>query len=325
VDRRAFLSTVAGGLLAAPLAAEGQQRKRVPRVGFLLPGSPSDSKLFQNPDAFPNKLRELGWVDGGNVILEFRWAPDPDGYPTAAAELVRLGVNVLVTVGFEATSAAMKTTSTIPIVMTAFSDPRDVGAASLAHPGGNVTGMTTGQVEAELAKRLGLLKEALPAIRRVAILWDAKVIGGTTDLLAAASSLKVQLQNLDVTSVADYDAAFRTAQQGGAGAVLAVEGARMLVNRILVAQLGLKHRLPLMSQYRQLVEANALMSYGADLKDSGAHTASYVDRILKGAKPADLPIEQPTKYELVINLKTAKALGLTIPPSLLQRADQVIE
>ena len=278
--------------------------------------------------AFTKKLGELGWVEGRNLSVEARWAKDADSLPGLAAELVRLGVDIILTPGPVATSAAKRATSTIPIVMIASTDPRRAGAAGLAHPGGNLTGLTIGQTEVVNEKRLELLKEALPEISRVAILWDVERVSNAADaavLLATARSLKLQLQQLDVTKAGDFEPAFRAAQQGGAGAVVLVESPRAVVNRTLIAQLALKHRLPVMSQFSRLVEAGGLMSYGPDLSDLFDRAASYVDKILKGAKPGDLPIEQPTKFELVINLKTAKALGLMIPQSLLQRADQVIE
>jgi putative ABC transport system substrate-binding protein len=295
---------------------------------MLITGAPSDMTQSRELGAFTKKLGELGWVEGRNLSVEARWAKDADTLPGLAAELVRLGVDIILTPGPVATSAAKRATSTIPIVMIASTDPRRAGAAGLAHPGGNLTGLTIGQIEVVNEKRLELLKEALPEISRVAILWDVERVSNAADaavLLAAARSLKLQLQQLDVTKAADFEPAFRAAQQGGAGAVVLVESPRAVVNRTLIAQLALKHRLPVMSQFSRLVEAGGLMSYGPDLSDLFDRAASYVDKILKGAKPGDLPIEQPTKFELVINLKTAKALGLMIPQSLLQRADQVIE
>jgi len=328
VDRRAFLGTLAGGLLAAPLAAEAQQARTVPRLGMLLTGSPSDMTQSRELDAFTEKLSELGWVEGRTLSVEARWAKNPASMPGLAAELVQLGVDIILAPGPDATTGARRATSVIPIVMIAATNPLDVGAASLAHPGGNVTGLTIGQVELVHEKRLELLKEALPGINRVAILWDVTRVGETANTVAiqdAARSLKLQLQHLDVMSAADFESAFRAARQRGAGALVLMESPRAVVNRALIAELALKHRMPVMSQFSRLVEAGGLMSYGPDLSDLFSRAASYVDKILKGAKPGDLPIEQPTRFELVINLKTAKALGLTIPPSLLQRADQVIE
>jgi putative ABC transport system substrate-binding protein len=324
MDRRAFIGTLTGGLLAAPLAAEAQPARAVPRLGMLLTGSPSDMRQSRELDALTKKLGELGWVEGRTLGVETRWAKNTDSLPALAAEVVRLGVDIILTPGPEATNAVRRATSAIPIVMIASTDPRAVGAAGLARPGGNVTGLTIGQFELVMEKRLELLKETLPGVSHVAILWGIGTADRTAPLSAAARSLKLPLQHLDVMN-ADFDGAFTTAKRAGAGAVMLVESPRTVVNRTRIAELGLKHRLPVMSQFSRLVEAGGLMSYGPDLSDLFGRAASYIDKILKGAKPADLPIEQPTKFELVINLKTAKALGLTIPQSLLQRADQVIE
>jgi len=327
IDRRAFISGITFGLLAAPLAVEAQHAQTSPRLGMLLTGSPADRGASRELDALKKRLSELGWVEGQTLGLETRWAKNPDSLPSLASELTRLGVDVILTPGPDATIAARRATSLIPIVMIGSTDPRAVGASGLARPGGNVTGLTIGQPELITEKRLELLKETLPGISHVAILVGVKPVGDadrTAALSAAARSLKLQLQNLDVTGI-DFEKAFTTARRAGAQAVVLMESPRTVGNRAIIAALGLKHRLPVMSQFRLLVEAGGLMSYGPDLIDLFARAASYIDKILKGTKPADLPIEQPTKFELVINLKTAKALGLTIPPSLLQRVDQVIE
>lgn len=299
-----------------------------PRLGMLLSGSRSDMTQSRELDAFTRRLGDLGWIEGQTLGVEARWTEDPDGLPRLAKELVRLGVDIILAPGPAATNAARNATSTIPIVMIASTDPRVLGAASLARPGGNVTGLTIGQPELVNEKRLEILKEALPAVRQVAVVWDVTRTGETSaeaSLAAAARSLKLRLQYLDVTSVEGFETAFTVAKRGGADAVLLVESPRTVVNRARIAELALKHRLPVMSQFGRLVEAGALMSYGPELSDLFVRAASYVDKILKGAKPADLPIEQPTRFELAINLKTARTLGLTIPQSVLQRADQVIE
>jgi putative ABC transport system substrate-binding protein len=328
IDRRVFIGTLAGSLLAAPLAAEAQKARTTPRLGMLLTGS-SDMTRSPELDAFRTKLGELGWAEGRNLGVEARWAKNPDGLPGLATELVRLGVDVILTPGPEATRAARGATSTIPIVMIASTDPRQVGAAGLAHPGGNLTGLTIGQIELVTEKRLQLLKEALPRISRVAILWDVTRIDDAANapplLVAAAQSLKVKVQHVNVTSIGGFENAFKAAKQGSAGAVLLVESPRAVVNRALIVELALKYRLPVMSQFSRLVESGGLMSYGPDLSDLFGRAAIYVDKILKGARPADLPIEQPTKFELIFNLKTARALGLTIPQSLLLRADEIIQ
>jgi ABC-type uncharacterized transport system substrate-binding protein len=323
-----FLGTLAGSLLAAPLAAEAQQAGTRPRVGLLLSGSSSDKAQTHELDAFTRKLAQLGWVDGKTLTVKTRWAGTPDRLPALAAEVVGTGVDILVTPGPAATDAARRATSTIPTVMIAATDPRTMGAASLARPGGNLTGLTIGQPEVVHGKRLELLKEALPGVRRVAVLWDVpgyETGPGFAMLGAAAKSLGLELQQVDATGHGGYERAFNAAARGGAGAVLLVESPRTVVHRAYIAQLALKRRLPVMSQFSRLVEAGGLMSYGPELSDLFAQAATYVDKILRGAQPGDLPVEQPTRFELVINLNTAKALGLTIPPALLQRADQVIE
>jgi len=328
MDRRAFIFGGALSLLAVPLVAEAQQAGTRPRVGLLLTGSPSDKAQTRELDAFTRKLGELGWVDGQTLTVSPRWANAPDRLPTLAAELVRTGVDIFLTPGPAATDAARQTTSTIPIVMVAGTDPRMMGAAGLARPGGNLTGLTIGQPEVVHGKRLELLKEALPGLRRVAVLWDVKGYEkgiGFAMLPAAAKALGLELQHMDATSVGGFKGAVDAAARGGAGALLLVESPRTVVQRALITQLALNQRLPLMGQFSRLVEVGGLLSYGPELSDLFTRAATYVDKILKGAKPGDLPIEQPTKFELFINLKTAKALGLTIPPSLLQRADQVIE
>ena len=326
MDRRSFLSTMAGGLLAAPLAAEGQQAKTVPRLGMLFIGSPS-APPGSGQDAFMKQLGELGWVEGRNLAVERRWADRPDRLPDVAAELIRLNVSVILAPGLQAAQAAKKSTSTIPIVMVAFADPASV--ASLARPGGNITGLTVGQPEVVTAKRLELLKEAIPRLSRVAVLWDVgtgAVPGGAASMLeAAARSLRLQLQHLKVRAASDFEGAFKAAKKDGAGALLLMETPLMSGNGTLIAELGLKNWLPVMPLYAQMVEAGGLMSYGTSLPDLFRRAAIFVDKILSGANPADVPVEQPMKFELSINLKTAKALGLTILPSLLQRADQVIE
>jgi putative ABC transport system substrate-binding protein len=236
---------------------------------------------------------------------------------------------VLFAAGPDATRAAQQATSTIPIVMIASSDPRVLGVSSLARPGGNLTGLTIGQPELTTAKRLQLLKEALPALERVAVVWDVKraVDAGAAvpTMTTAAREFGLRLREYEVSGVADFSLIFARAHQDGAEAVLFIESPRAVANRMVIAQLGLKHRLPIMTQFSRIVEAGGLMAYGPDLSDLFARAATYIDKILRGAKPADLPVQQPTKYQLVINLKTAKAFGLTIPRSLLARADRVIE
>ena len=315
------------GFLAVAVPANGQLT--IPRLGMLLTGSPSSGAHSPEIEAFTKQLRELGWVDGQNLVVDQRWAERGDRFPELAAELVRSKVSVILAAGPEATRAARAATLTTPIVMIASADPRVVGVSSLAHPGGNLTGLTIGQVEVVFEKRLELFKQAIPGLSRVAVLWDVDRLTDVGDRSAAvdkpARALGLRLQHLDVKSARDFEPAFRAAKTGRAGAMLLVEGPRAVANRDLIAELGLRNRLPVMGHFRPIVQAGGLMSYGADLNDLFRRAAGYVDKILKGTKPADLPVEQPTKFQLVVNLKTAKALRITLPPSVLSRADEIIE
>jgi len=319
---------LAGGVLAMSLAVEAQPARSSRRVGILLTGSPAGDAQSTGLSAFTKALRDLGWAEGQDYKLEVRWAESPDQLSHLAVDLVNLGINVILTPGPQATLAARAATSTTPIVAIAGTGPQQVGAASLANPGGNVTGLIIGETDALMAKRFQLITEAIPGIARIAVVWDVKRGAAAADAVrsidTAARSLKVQVQHLDISSVEDFESAFSSARRGSAGAVLLVESPRAVVNRALIARLALRERLPVMGQFSRLVEAGGWMSYGPDLNDLFARAASYVDKILKGSKPADLPVEQPDKFQLAINLKTAKALGLTIPPSLLLRADEVV-
>jgi putative tryptophan/tyrosine transport system substrate-binding protein len=319
-------------LLAAPLPAEAQQSGKVPRVGVLLAqrGGPvqKTTGLFQGPiESFPRGLRDLGYVEGRDVIIEWRDAEGHyDRVPALAADLVRLGVNVIVAVGPEARLVAMKATSTIPIVATG-ADPVGEGwAASLARPGGNVTGLTVSVPELA-GKRMQLATEIVPRLSRLAVL------GGPTyeqpflrqSLLTEARSLGVQVQLLDVQRPDDLTRALDDALRHRAQAVYVAENFMLYTERARVADLAAQRRLPTIGWFRHSAEAGYLLTYGVDLGDLWRRAATYVDKILKGVRAGDLPIEQPTKFDLVINLKTAKTLGLTIPPSVLARADHVIE
>jgi putative ABC transport system substrate-binding protein len=329
MNRRRFLRTVTMSLLAAPLAADAQQAGKVPRIGFLGVTSPSDRP--SHLDAFRQRLRELGWVEGQNIVIDYRYAEGRvDRLPDLAAELVRLKVDLIVaSAGTQAATAAKNATETIPIVMIYVRDPVGTGLiASLARPGGNVTGVS-GSAGLELfAKQLELLKETVPKIRRVAILSNpdnAYHQLAIREVNVAARSLGVQLQLLEARGPNEFDGAFAAMAKERVGALLVLSDAIFGSHRTRLADLAARSRLPAAFGVRDDVEAGGLMSYGPSILDSYRQAATYVDKILKGAKPADLPVEQPTKFELVINLKTAKALGLTVPPSLLQRADQVIE
>ena len=329
MERRTFLSVMTGGLLAAPLAAEAQQVGKVPRIGFLSATSPSDRPALV--DAFRQRLRELGWVEGQNIVIDYRYAEGRvDRLPDLAAELVRLKVDLIVaSAGTQAATAAKNATETIPIVMIYVRDPVGTGLiASLARPGGNVTGVS-GYAGLEIvARQLELLKETVPKIRRVAILsnpTNAYHQLAIKEANVAARSLGVQLQLLEARGPNEFDGAFAAMAKERVGALLVLSDAMLNSHRTRLADLAARSRLPAAYGVRESVEAGGLMSYGPSFLDLYRRSAAYVDKILKGAKPADLPVEQPTNLELVINLKAAKAIGLTIPQSVLLRADQVIE
>ena len=328
IHRRAFLGTLAGGLLVAPLAAGAQQRAGVARIGWLSQGSRTDLATGSR-EAFRQGMRELGYVEGQNVVFEERWAEGKaERLPNLAAELVGRKVDVIVAGGTLAPLAAMRATKTIPIVLGAAGAPVETGlVSSLAKPGGNVTGLSN--LSADLtAKRLQLLKEVVPGVTRVAVLWNAAnpvaaVVMRETE--AAARTLGLPVQSLEVRGPDDFERALPAAMSGGARAVFVIDDPLVFTARLRIADFALRNRLPMTAFYRPFAEAGGLMSFGANLADLFHRAAIYVDKILRGAKPGDLPIEQPEKFELVINLKTAKALGLTIPQSLLLRADKVIE
>ena len=324
MDRRTFLGTL--GLLASPLAAEAQPS---PRLGLLFPGSPSGPT--PSFDALLRRLAELGWVEGRSLVVERRWGEDAAQLSRRAAELVALNTTVIVAPGPGATAAAKAATRSIPIVMIGSADPVAAGfVASLARPGGNITGVSAAPPEIVSGKRLELLKQAVPALQKVAVLWDTSTSAGSQRQIAesvesAGRDLAVRVQHLTVRAESEFENALRAARAGGAGGVLLIETPLMTVHAARMADLGLKYRLPLMALFPTFVTRGALMSYGPDLVALFRQAAAYVDKILRGAAPADLPVERPTTFSLAFNLKTAKALGLTIPPSLLQRADQVIQ
>ena len=327
MQRRAFIGTLAGGLLAAPLAAEAQPAG-TRRIGLLETSSPSPARV-RLWETLRQRLRELGYLEGHNIAFESRFGEGkPDRLPGLAAELVGLKVDVIVTSGTPASLAAKQATRTIPIVMAQLADPVGAGlVASLGRPGGNVTGLTT--QDANLSgKRLEMLREVVPKVSRFAVLIDETSPGSmliARGTQVAAQSLGVQLQSLGVRGPGELDRAFSAMKEARAGALIVESSSLLFTSRTRLADLALKNRLPTVFAQREYAEAGGLMAYSADFSDLFRRTATFVDKILKGAKPADLPVEQPTKFDFVINLKTAKALGLTIPPSLLQRADQVIE
>jgi putative tryptophan/tyrosine transport system substrate-binding protein len=326
MDRRHFLLTSLAGALAAPLVAEGQPAGKAYRIGVL---EMRPRALNANFDAFRQGLREFGYVEGQNFVIEYRSADGrPERFPGLATELVDLKVDLIVTRGTPAALAAEKATESIPIVMATSADPTRFGiVSSLARPGGNVTGLST--VAVELAgKRLELLKEAIPRIARIALIANMSSPASGSQwrqMEAAARSLGFAPQLLDVRAPEDFARAFDIAIKQRADAVQVANDTLTQTNFRRIVDLSAKHRLPSMFASREFVDAGGLMAYGPNFTDLYRRAATYVDKILKGAKPADLPVEQPTKFELVINLKTAKALGLTIPQTLLLRADQVIE
>ncbi len=330
--RNVWIVTLALGLLAAPLAAEAQQAKTVHRIGILLTGAPELPLTRALFDAFRQGLRELGYVEGQNILIEERSAQGRiERFPDLVAELVRLKVNLIVAPNTPAARAAKEATKTIPIVVAVMADPVADGlVASLARPGGNVTGSTFLGPEL-VPKRLELLKEAVPGASRVAVLWHPRVYGERTmrDMLreteVAAQTLGVQLQLLEARGPNDFDRAFSAMSRGRADALIVFPSSMFYVEHRRIVDLVAKNRLPAIYAFREAVEAGGLMAYGASIRDLYRRAATYVDKILKGAKPADLPVEQPTRFELAINMKTAKALGLTIPQSVVVRADHLIQ
>jgi putative ABC transport system substrate-binding protein len=326
ITRRVFIGSVAGGLLAAPLVAGAQPAGKVYRVGVLDPGRVPGGACVPG---FREGLRELGYIEGQTIVVDLRFAgDDPARIPVLAAELVRKTPDVLWTHSPQGARAATQATTTIPIVVGVAGNLVEQGlAASLARPGGNVTGFELGDIEL-VGKRLQLLKEALPTTARVAVLVDSTMRaydGVPRNFEPEAQNLGVRLQRVEVRSPDAFDGAFAAMVRGRADALMIADLPLFVRNSQRLFELALRHRLPTMAGWRRYAEAGSLIAYGANVPDLCRRSAAYVDKILKGAKPGELPIERPSKFEMVINLKTAKALGLTIPPSLLQRADHVIE
>ena len=325
-SRRAFLAAAGSGLLAVCLGARAQQAGRVYHVGFLW-DSPA---VFPDAlDAFRRSLRDLGWVEGKNLVIDFRWTEGRfERLQALANELAQLKVDVIVSPSSIYTGAARQATATIPIVFMSHADPLGSGhVASLARPGGNVTGLSLMMTETN-AKLLEVFAEAVPGLARVAVIWDPATPShrpGLKAVEAAAQTLRLQLQSLPVGSAAELESAFASAARENARGVLVLSTPLYIAEAKRLAALGIQYRLPTMFGPRSHAEAGGLLSFGPDRADLWRRGAVYVDRILKGAKPADLPVEQPIKFELVINLKTAKALGLTIPRPVLFRADSVIQ
>jgi len=329
MERRTFMAMLTGSIVAAPLASKAQQAAKVARIGYLSPNLAADPRL---QEAFGQGLRDLGYVEGRTVVIEYRDAEGKfERLPALAAELVALKVDVIVAPYTPGALAAKQATGTLPIVFAAVGDPVASGlVTSLARPGGSVTG-TSGRAPELVGKCLDLLKQAIPGVSRVAVLWQPGAFAESTekDMLkgadVAARALRVQPQFVAARGPADFDSAFSDMTRARADALTVLTGAMFISERQRLVDLAAKHRLPAVYAWRVFVGAGGLMAYGPDLADLFRRAATYVDRILKGTKPADLPVEQPRKFELVINVKTAKALGLKIPPSLLGRADEVIQ
>jgi len=315
-------------LLAIGTFAEAQQREKVFRIGFLDPSTPSGMAVMV--DAFRHELGKLGWIEGKNITIEYRFAEQKsERLPELAADLIRLKVDVIVGASSTSALAAKSTTTTIPIVMTQSADPVGAGlVASLARPGGNITGLST--LSPELTtKRLEILKDAVPKLSRVGLLRTPEGIGQDLqlkELRPAALALKLKLEEIETQRDAkDLESAFQTAKQKQVGAIMTPAGPFFFAERKRIVELAGKYRLPAIYHQKEYVEAGGLMSYGTDLTDLYRRAAVYVDKILKGAKPADLPVQQATKFEFVINLKAARQIGLTLSPEFLSRANQVIK
>jgi putative tryptophan/tyrosine transport system substrate-binding protein len=326
MNRRITGVVLGAMLLAESLSAEAQQPTKIARIGYLTLGFPSTSPA--RTEAFRQGLRELGYVEGKNIVIEYRYAEGKaDQLAGLAAELVRLKVDIIVTGGPTATRPAKEATVTIPIVMAQDGDPIGNGfVASLAHPGSNITGLATLTPEIS-GKRLELLKETVPRLSRLAVLGTSTEPGNALSLREtelAAGAFGVRIQYLEVRDSKDIGAAFQAASKGRAEAVLVLPSTVLNSGRTQIVDLAVKSRLPAIYYAPEFVEDGGLMSYGVSIPDLFRRAATYVDKILKGRKPADLPVEQPMKFELVINLKTAKQIGLTVPPLVLALADKVI-
>jgi len=327
IKRRKFLTLFGGAVLAWPLAVRAQPMAKVWHVGML--ETTAATLNATNLDAFKQALRQLGYIEGQNLIVEYR---SGDGhierFPQLAAELVRLNVDIIITRGTPAALAAKKATATIPIVMAAIGEPVETGmVASLARPGGNVTGLSAFVTELT-AKRIEIMREVIPQLSRMALIdnmANRSVPAQWDETKRAAFALGIQPQLYDVRKAEDIERAFSSAIAQRVNALSVGNDSVVITNRIRVVQLAAKHRLPAIYATRDFVDAGGLLSYAAHYPDLYRRAAAYVDKIFKGAKPADLPVEQPTKFEIVVNLKAASALGLTVPSTLLARADEVIE
>jgi putative ABC transport system substrate-binding protein len=326
MSKKIFGFALGALLFALCFPAEAQQPTKIPRIGFLAATSPS--AISTRIEAFRQGLGELGYVEGKNIVIEYRYAEgNLDRLPALAAELVRLNVDVIVTGGAANTRAAKEATKIIPIVMALDNDPVASGfVASLARPGGNITGLSTLAPEIS-GKQLELLKEIVPKLSRLAVLGNSTTpvnAQALREIELSAGPFRVKLQYLDIRDPKDIETAFRAASKGRAEALLVLASPLFVLQRTQLTDLALKNRLPAIYDRREFVDDGGLMSYGTNFADMSRRAATYVDKILKGAKPADIPVEQPKKFEFIINLKAAKQIGLTIPPNVLARADKVV-
>jgi ABC-type uncharacterized transport system substrate-binding protein len=328
LKRREFI-TLLGGAASWPLAARAQQGDQIRKIGLLIGTAESDQEAGRRIAAFAQALRELGWIEGQSVTFMVRYADaKPERLPALAAEIVAANVNVIVTYAAQSIEAVRKATSTIPIVMATVGDALGAGyIASLARPGGNITGLTLVATD-QSAKRLQLIKEISPDLARVAVLSNANASGHRLqikEMELAAPAVGIVLQSLPIHRADEIDAALQSAIQANAQAIVTMDDPLVQSQRVRIVEFAMRQHLPLMSEHRPVPEAGGLMSYGPNQIDMWRRAAAYVDKIFKGAKPADLPVEQPTKFELVVNLKTARALGIEIPTSILLSADELIE
>src|SRR5262245_17598252 len=326
MNRRTLLYGLGVGLLAAPLAVEAQEAGKVWRIGVLSPGAPGRSAPLE---AFRQGLRELGYVEGQNTIIAEKFAEDrTDRLTVLAQDLVQARVDAIFAINTPAALAAKRATATIPIVVTRVSDPVGTGlVATLAQPGKNITGLTTVSPEVS-GKRLELLRDALPGVQKVTVLWNPANTGhaaNVREIEAAGPQLGLEVSAVGVRREGDVSTAIQSAVKARAGALLVIDDLVISSHQSRILEIAAKHGLPVISQFREFCEAGGLRAYGPNNNEMFRRAAFFIDKIFRGAKPGDLPVEQPTKFELLINLKTAKALGLTVPPSLLLRADQVIE
>ena len=329
IRRREFVGGLGGVVFGWPLAANAQQPKPARKVGILMPLAENDPESQRRIAALLQMLRQFGWVDGKTIVIETRFAGgNPESLPTLASELVRAKVDVIVTQAAQPVEALRAATTTIPIVMASVGDALGAGyVASLAHPGGNITGLTLVATD-QSTKRLQLIKELLPTILRIAVLSNANAAGHRLQLKEmepSAATLGLSLLSLPVQKADDIDSALRAATDAGAQAIITMDDPLIQSQRARIVAFALKQRLPVMGEFRPMTETGGVMSYGPNQIEMWKHAAIFVDKILNGTSPADLPVEQPTKFELVINLKTAKVLGLIMPHTLIVAADEVIE